>query len=499
MNTRTVVLYGSLLLVAWPAIGSSIHLRTRVMDPLTEQLSLSDGRVPRTAGHLLLQFTEPVRPEMMRELERRGIRVLRRVPDDAVLAVSTGGWMLDGLPLRWAGALPAADKMSPALDGSPARAYLVIFHPDVSSETASALVEEAGLVRLPHPSLLPGHILAAGPEPRVRTLAERDEVAYVLPASADLVAGSRVIACAGPLEDGETVAEYVKVGRGWPALNGEVVLRYVVASITSRLAESTVRTEVARALDEWARHAKLRFTAASDSSADRTVAIRFARGNHGDPYPFDGSGRVLAHTFYPSPPNAEPLAGDIHLDDDEDWSAGSAVDLYSVVLHEAGHALGLGHTDRPGSVMYPYYRVATVLSTDDIAGIQDLYGERSAGEAIPVPPTTPSSPASPATPTSRPAPATPDRTPPSLRVVAPAFTMVTTSANSISFRGTATDSSAVSMVNWSASSGASGKAAGTTEWTVPEVPLLFGNNTVTVRAYDTAGNSTWRAVTVVRR
>lgn len=43
----------------------------------------------------------------------------------------------------------------------------------------------------------------------------------------------------------------------------------------------------------------------------------FASRNHGDAYPFDGAGKVLAHTFYPAPPNAETLAGDMHLDADE--------------------------------------------------------------------------------------------------------------------------------------------------------------------------------------
>jgi hypothetical protein len=30
------------------------------------------------------------------------------------------------------------------------------------------------------------------------------------------------------------------------------------------------------------------------------------------------------------------------------------------------------------------------------------------------------------------------------------------------------------------------------------IPLLVGDNVVTVRAYDAAGNSSWRAITVVR-
>jgi hypothetical protein len=31
------------------------------------------------------------------------------------------------------------------------------------------------------------------------------------------------------------------------------------------------------------------------------------------------------------------------------------------------------------------------------------------------------------------------------------------------------------------------------------MPLYVGTNTITIRAYDAAGNSGWRAVTVVRR
>jgi len=84
------------------------------------------------------------------------------------------------------------------------------------------------------------------------------------------------------------------------------------------------------------------------ADAARTIAIRFGRGAHGDSYPFDGPGKVLAHTFYPAPSNSEPVAGDMHLDADEDWNAGVNVDLFSVALHEIGHALGLAHSSQPG-------------------------------------------------------------------------------------------------------------------------------------------------------
>src|ERR1035441_4350215 len=76
----------------------------------------------------------------------------------------------------------------------------------------------------------------------------------------------------------------------------------------------------------------------------RTIAILTASYAHGDAYPFDGPGGVLAHTFYPSPPNPEPLAGDVHFDASETWGVGVNTDLFSVALHEAGHALGMAHS-----------------------------------------------------------------------------------------------------------------------------------------------------------
>ena len=170
-------------------------------------------------------------------------------------------------------------------------------------------------------------------------------------------------------------AEYVEVGRGWPKdSSGAVALNYFVQSLTGKLDANAALGEIDRAFREWQKFGNVTLAPGGEASSSRTLVIRFASGEHGDGMSFDGSGGTLAHTFYPSPPNPEAIAGDMHLDADESWRIGTGIDLFTVVLHEAGHALGLGHSDQPGAVMYPYYRFAYGLTSDDIAGIQDLYG-----------------------------------------------------------------------------------------------------------------------------
>ena len=95
---------------------------------------------------------------------------------------------------------------------------------------------------------------------------------------------------------------------------------------------------------------------------------------------FDGAFGILAHAYSVG----STLGGDIHIDDAEDWGS---LDLATVLLHEIGHSLGLGHSNAAESVLRPFYEGPNfALSADDIAGIQSIYGPAAAVVPLPAAP-----------------------------------------------------------------------------------------------------------------
>ncbi len=468
--------------------------------------------------HSILQFDSQPGSEIRDELERRGVRVLAVLPDTGLMVVSPRDIDLSDLGARSAGPMQARDKLSKQLDAAPAPAYLVMFHADVPGGRARAALDRWGFAVIENRYLRPGHFVVIGNAARLEDLASEDDVSYILPASPDLAAGAPVIGCDDGIAEAGAVADYAIAASGWSKdPSGVAALNYVFESLPAGLNSSDAQSQIVRAFNEWERYAAVSFTSGGSASASRTVAILTASGAHGDAYPFTSS-NVLAHTFYPAPLNTEPIAGDMHFNAEESWAIGSSTDLFSVALHEIGHALGLGHTDIPGAVMYPYYQFLSGLGADDISGVQALYGPATTTSTTPAAttPATPSTPATPApstpttpstttpstpsapTPATPATPATPDTTPPSLTILSPGVTILATSAASITVSGMASDNVGVASVQWSTSLGYSGAAHGTAAWSA-QVPLLVGTNAVTVRAFDAAGNSAWRAITVVRR
>ncbi|XP_076434078.1 matrix metalloproteinase-25 [Peromyscus maniculatus bairdii] len=155
-------------------------------------------------------------------------------------------------------------------------------------------------------------------------------------------------------------------------------------SQNSQLSQPMVRTLMSYALTVWAVESGLTFQEVDSRHQEPDILIHFSRGYHQDSYPFDGPGGTLAHAFFPG---EHPISGDTHFDDEETWTFGSkdgeGTDLFAVAVHEFGHALGLGHSSAPNSIMRPFYQGPVGdpdkyrLSQDDRDGLQQLYGKVS--------------------------------------------------------------------------------------------------------------------------
>ena len=144
------------------------------------------------------------------------------------------------------------------------------------------------------------------------------------------------------------------------------------------LTRKQVRDTLILAFGKWQAVTNLDFHEIESGEAD--IMVSFVSGYHSDPYPFDGNGGTIAHAFYPH--TNVGLSGDVHYDDDEDFTLGTTrgKNLLWVTVHELGHSLGLEHSNERGAIMYPWYQGYKGddfdLTYDDIAGIQNIYGSR---------------------------------------------------------------------------------------------------------------------------
>ncbi len=152
------------------------------------------------------------------------------------------------------------------------------------------------------------------------------------------------------------------------------------------LSPAQLRSATEDALSVWARYAPIHFYEAPDAGpppsdveypAAGSPDIRI--GHHGD--------TMFTHAYFPWAPGG--LAQDIHLrtgcDDPFYWGLGDdpspyAVDFMATMVHELGHALGLGHYEGEPSLMngtlaWSYSGLGTAfLFPRDILSIQSLYG-----------------------------------------------------------------------------------------------------------------------------
>ncbi|KAI5102994.1 matrix metalloproteinase-25-like, partial [Silurus meridionalis] len=183
---------------------------------------------------------------------------------------------------------------------------------------------------------------------------------------------------------------YALSGSSWETTSLKwSVLSYPNPSLLKR---EHVQSIMYYALKVWSNSTNLEFVSVPINEADRAeIRISFERSLHDDGYPFDGKGGTLAHAFFPGQAD---INGDTHFDDEETWTYGrpdgEGTDLFTVAVHEFGHALGLSHSSASPSIMRPYYQGPVgdisryTLPMDDLLAIQTLYGIK-ANRATPPP------------------------------------------------------------------------------------------------------------------
>jgi hypothetical protein len=134
---------------------------------------------------------------------------------------------------------------------------------------------------------------------------------------------------------------------------------------------SQYRTLVRAAMDAWEAVANIDLVEISDS-ANSNIRL----GNRAiDGVAAPGQSSTVGETVYWSNGSGRMTTATIAFDTD----AYTGTSFYQIAAHEIGHALGLDHSNLTSAVMY--YMInslnrAGVLTSDDISGIQHLYGAK---------------------------------------------------------------------------------------------------------------------------
>ncbi len=193
----------------------------------------------------------------------------------------------------------------------------------------------------------------------------------------------------------QRVLLYATSGNAWP--NSELVTisfmpdgtdlggvaSNLQSTLTTRFGSAAAwQNQILKAAQFWAQQTNINFSVVSDNG-DAAGSGNFQQGDPGFGDirigGFNFGSPALAQAYLPPPINNYSIAGDIQFNTGVTFNVGSTYDLFTVAMHEFGHALGMYHSTSSVATMYPSYNgVDTALNADDISGIQSVY---SAGAA----------------------------------------------------------------------------------------------------------------------
>ena len=178
----------------------------------------------------------------------------------------------------------------------------------------------------------------------------------------------------------------------WSVMGGGVSCAAELSGCTTTALTSLLPSgflgQIQQAFDAWSAVANIDFLQVSDDGAALDAPTHAGDIRIGA-RSIDGGFGTLAYAYYP-PLNGVSAAGDIFLDTAENWTIGfdgQGYDVFQVLAHEIGHAIGLDHvTDSAALMNARYTEDFRGPQADDIAGARFLYGTRLA-EPVPEPST----------------------------------------------------------------------------------------------------------------
>jgi hypothetical protein len=155
-------------------------------------------------------------------------------------------------------------------------------------------------------------------------------------------------------------------------------------TLDAQLPTAVWEGEVLRAIQTWAAAANVNLSVVPDGAEPfGTLGLKQGDPRFGDirigAFPMAADTLAVANPYDPF--LADTSVGDIYLNSNVNFSVGGGngtYDLFSVLLHEAGHVLGIGPSTDPKSPMFEQYAVHTGLTPGDAAALRALYGPRPA-------------------------------------------------------------------------------------------------------------------------
>ena len=161
--------------------------------------------------------------------------------------------------------------------------------------------------------------------------------------------------------------------------NNKISYEIANSPLDTTLTEKEVRETIREAVETWNNIEGVNLLVEEYNGVGKAdITISFLPCYHGNSTGLDNDPnfdcrQTFAHAFYPP-------VGDIHLNNEMMWSDGkdNKPSLYSIVLHELGHSLGLGHSPNPDSVMNGNFSGARAFSrlslhSDDIKEMLSSY------------------------------------------------------------------------------------------------------------------------------